>query len=288
VWLAKNNLDAGALWGNVSPHSIGDVVSDMLDSSTDPETLESWKAKAKQRLALLHDLNESSKRTKAELAVAQHRAADAEEAESLVNNGLKTATALLGERDRQVQELTTANSAARAELATLLEEKKKVDKRLALVKTIGTSLQEAREAAATAERRLEEAITANAKLKAANTAANAELAELRPLRGELAASEAAAVELRDSLRSAQNDAAAAAGCAAAADARASRAEKLADVARAEAEEQAEVQSREQLVAQQKRVVTVSGCAAVGGLLSGLLLAAVCGGGRRDREDGYEN
>jgi chromosome segregation ATPase len=260
----------------------------MVDSSTDLETLESWKAKAKQRLSLLHDLNESSKRTKAELAVAQQRAADAEEAESLVNNGLKTATALLGERDRQVQELTTANSAARAELATLTEEKKKVDKRLALVKTIGTSLQEAREAASIAERRLEEAITANAKLKAANTAANAELADLRPLRGELAAHEAVAVELRESLRSIQDDAAEAAERAAAADARAARAEKRADVARAEAEARADEQSREQLAVQQKRTVTVSAFAAVGGLVSGLVLAAVCGGPHREREDGYEN
>jgi chromosome segregation ATPase len=269
----------------LSVDSIGDVVSDMTDSSNDPETLESWKAKAKQRLSLLHDLNESSKRVKAELVVAQQRVADAEEAEVMVNNGLKTATVRLSERDRQVQELTTANAASRAELATLTEEKKKVDKRLALVKTIGANLQEARDAAATAERRLEEAITANAKLKAANTAANNELAELRPLPEELAARTVAAAELRDELTRARDEAAAKAARAADAEAGVARAEKRADSARAEAEAHAEERSRRQLELQTKRSTAISTCAAVGGLVGGLVLAAICGGGgRRDRED----
>lgn len=161
---------------------MSDVVAEMTDPDTDADTIESWRAKAKQRLSLLQDLNEHSRRIKEELHVAHQRATDAEEAESLVNEGLKTATSLLAERDRQVSDLTSTNANLRAELNTVTEEKKKVDKRLALVKTIGSNLQEAKEAASASERKLEEAMVANSRLRTSLATAQSELAELRPLR----------------------------------------------------------------------------------------------------------
>lgn len=153
-----------------------DVVGDMADLDTDPDTVEAWRAKAKQRLALLHDLNESSKRMKSELTAAHARAKEAEEAEALVNNGLKTATSLLTGRERMLTEANSTTAALRGEVASLTAEKKKLEKRLALVKTIGSSLQEAKDAATVAEQRLEESIAASAKFKAAQSATAAELA----------------------------------------------------------------------------------------------------------------
>lgn len=89
---------------------------------------------------------------------------DAEHAEATVNKGLVTARAVISQRDRALAELTSSTQELKGEHAKLLEDKKRADKRLVILKTVSANLQEAREARDTAERKLEESNSNKAKL----------------------------------------------------------------------------------------------------------------------------
>lgn len=139
-----------------SDDSVVDVVAELADGDGDVDTLDAWKAKAKQRLALLHDLRGEVVRARAESCAATERAREAEDAETVASSGVNRASALLEEKERVNGELGGTVNALRVELAAAVEERKKAEKKMGMVKALGEKAREAREAREVAERKCEE------------------------------------------------------------------------------------------------------------------------------------
>ncbi len=127
----------------------------------------SWRARAGLRLDRLRGVAGELDTLRRELKDAVDRADDAQNAERMVNAGLRSAHTLLAERDKALASSTSHAATLTAEVSTLTDEKRKIEKRLALLKTVSEKLQEAREARDTAERRADDVAAANSELKKA-------------------------------------------------------------------------------------------------------------------------
>lgn len=134
------------------------------ESSIYGDGLEQWRARAINRRALLAQANADNERLRNDLSAAQARADDAEHAEAVVNRGLLTAKSVITQRDRALADLTNMHQQLKAEHVTVVEEKKRADKRLIILKTMSANLHEAREGKEVAERKLDEAGATNRRL----------------------------------------------------------------------------------------------------------------------------
>ncbi|KAI0560455.1 hypothetical protein FGB62_112g213 [Gracilaria domingensis] len=138
---------------------------DSMHSDTSPATMERWKHRVQSLRSSLSQVQAENRILSADLKAATARANDAEQAETAVNKGLLTARSVISQRDRSVAELNALASNQRADFRRLEEEKKKLDRRLVLLKTVSANLQEAREERDCAEKKTEELQSNSARLK---------------------------------------------------------------------------------------------------------------------------
>ncbi|PXF49654.1 hypothetical protein BWQ96_00532 [Gracilariopsis chorda] len=129
---------------------------DLVHSETPARTMEQWKHRAQSLRSSLNQVQNENRVLSTDLKAAVARANDAEQAEAAVNKGLLSARSVISQRDRSIAELNAMVSNQRADLRRLEDEKKKLDRRLILLKTVSANLQEAREGRDAAEKRLEE------------------------------------------------------------------------------------------------------------------------------------
>lgn len=132
---------------------------------TDAATVEQWKNRVQSIRSSLTKVQKENQLLSADLSSALARASDAEHAELVVNKGLLSARSVITQRDRSIAELNANVSVLRADLAHLVDEKKKTDKRLILLKTVSDNLRDAREARDCGERKLESANAEIVRLK---------------------------------------------------------------------------------------------------------------------------
>ncbi|CAN8072219.1 unnamed protein product [Agarophyton chilense] len=149
--------------GNNSENSSGsasplpsETQNDTLFSDTSPGATERWKHRVQSLRSSLSQAQSENRALSADLKAAMARANDAEQAEAAVNKGLVTARSVISHRDRSIAELNAVVSNQRADFRRLEEEKKKLDRRLLLLKTVSANLQEAREERDNAEKKLED------------------------------------------------------------------------------------------------------------------------------------
>lgn len=165
------------------------------EASIRGDSVEQWRARALNRRALLAAAQADVDRLSADLAAALARVSDAEHAEATVNKGLLTARAVITQRDRALAELTSSHQELKGEHAKVVEDKKRGDKRLVILKTVSANLQEAREAREVAERKLEDAHAANAKLRTQAAALKEQVEALKMVKQQLAKREVEVDEL---------------------------------------------------------------------------------------------
>lgn len=138
---------------------------DVGQSEPSARTLEQWKERAQSLRSSLNEVQNEKRILATDLQAAVARANDAEQAEAAVNKGLLSARSVISQRDRSIAELNAMVSTQRADLRRLEDEKKKLDRRLILLKTVSANLQEAREGRDAAEKRLEDSHSVASKLK---------------------------------------------------------------------------------------------------------------------------
>lgn len=146
----------------IPPLDANESISGISASSTTQTTEEQWTQRLQNLRVSLSKSQEENKIIMSDLSAALARASDAEHAEDAVNKGLLTARTVIAKRDRVIAELKTNLSKFKSEVTHLQEEKKRIDKRLVLLKTVSANLQEAREARDAFERRLDEALASAA------------------------------------------------------------------------------------------------------------------------------
>lgn len=148
--------------------SLADMDTELVEAEKrigSGDDIGSWRARAVVRLDRLKAVSAEIESLKRELNDAACRADDARHAEQLVNTGLRDAHLLLAERDKALASSTSRAATLTAEVTTLTDEKRKIEKRLTLLKTVSEKLQEARDAKDAAERRADDAAIANSDLK---------------------------------------------------------------------------------------------------------------------------
>lgn len=134
------------------------------EASIQGDGLEQWRARAINRRALLAHTNADNGRLMDDLSAAQARADDAEQAEAVVNRGLLTARSVIAQRDRAIADLTSVHQQLKAEHAVVMDEKKRAEKRLVILKTMSANLHEAREGREVAEKKVDELGLTNSRL----------------------------------------------------------------------------------------------------------------------------
>lgn len=141
----KKKKSNGILSAKTPASSLDGLENDQLFATEQKigagDDVASWKLRAGARLARLRELHAEIEKLRRDLIDACNRASDAEKAELLVNRGLKNAHHLLSARDKRIASQDMENTSMKADAESAKAEKKKLEQRIVLLKSVADKLQ---------------------------------------------------------------------------------------------------------------------------------------------------